>query len=275
MSDEMFSFRGKTVDKITRYKWDLTDNPGSLAMISKNLLIVDHSYQRNTNEAKVLAIARDWSWIAFGAIVVAERKGNLYVIDGQHRLMAARKRSDISELPCVVFKTQERKEEAKGFLTAQTKRRPITSVEKFRALLTIEDKPTALVNTLLQSVGKYPGSGNSTDSVKCVGVLTDFAQSDPDLLVETWPLIVELTGAEPINKRLVAAIMYISKHIPEGMKLTDKTWKNRLLKVGFTDVMSGINRASAFYEKGGPKVWATGVVETMNKGLRNKLELTE
>ena len=106
------------ITKVERYNWKMQDSPGALRMVKKGDLQVDHTYQRNANEMKLIAIAKDWSWIACGAIVVADREGVLFVVDGQHRVLAARKRSDIAELPCLVFKTHEAKQEAKGFLAA-------------------------------------------------------------------------------------------------------------------------------------------------------------
>lgn len=63
-----------TMTKIDRYGWSMQDNKGELRWINKMDVQVDYSYQRNTNEIKLKNIARDWSWIACGAIVVANRE---------------------------------------------------------------------------------------------------------------------------------------------------------------------------------------------------------
>lgn len=60
------------MSKIDRYNWTIQDTPGEMKFIHKASIEIDHSYQRNANETKLTAIARDWSWIACGAIVVAE-----------------------------------------------------------------------------------------------------------------------------------------------------------------------------------------------------------
>lgn len=274
MNPEERTSSGKQT-KVDRYNWKMQDIPGRLRMVNKGQLQVDHTYQRNANEMKLIAIAKDWSWIACGAIVVADREGVLFVVDGQHRVLAARKRSDISELPCLVFKTHEAKQEAKGFLAAQTQRKPITSVEKFRALVTVEDQAALLVQELLNSAGKTPGSGMSPNSVKCVGVLLKWANNDAAELCKVWPLIVSVSTGHVLHQRIVEGLLYISKRMPIGSCLMDKGWQQRVLKVGAEKLLEGAAKASAYYTAGGAKVWASGMVDTINRGHQNRLELAE
>jgi hypothetical protein len=92
-------------DKVARYGWTVTDEPGVLRMLHKDHLLVPAEYQRDANEDKVRKIASEWSWLSFGAVIVGHRGGKYYTIDGQHRVLAAKRRSDVGEVPCVVFKT--------------------------------------------------------------------------------------------------------------------------------------------------------------------------
>ena len=71
-------------------------------------LQIDESYQRSIDtgpsQSLVKRIARDWDWGLCQPLNVAKREdGSLWVIDGQHRLAAARDRGDIYDLPCVVI----------------------------------------------------------------------------------------------------------------------------------------------------------------------------
>ena len=263
------------ITKVERYKWKVQDAPGQQIMVNKNNLQVDHTYQRSANDAKLMAIARDWSWIACGSIVVADREGVLFVVDGQHRVMAARKRSDITELPCLVFNTNEAKQEARGFLAAQTQRKPITSVEKFRALVTVEDPAALIVQELLNSTGHAPGNGASSKSVKCIGILLKEANTDASILCKMWPLIASVSEGKVVHARLIEGLLYIEKRMLDGNSLTDRDWQNRVKKAGADALLDGASKAAAFYTAGGAKVWAAGMVEVINKGHRNRLELTE
>lgn len=276
MAEEMITTaNGGKMSKVDRYKWLIQDSPGELRFVHKKKLQVDHSYQRTANENKLIQIARNWSWIACGAIVVADREGVLYVIDGQHRVLSARKRHDITDLPCIVFRTAEAKQEAKGFLAAQLQRKAITAVEKFRALVSVEDPAALIVNDLLMNAGKAAGDGKTPASVRCIGVLLKWANSEPELLRETWPLIVDVCGNEPIKDRIVDGLMHIAKYMPKGSRLTDKVWRSRVLKVGNSGLLEGAAKASAYFASGGAKVWAKGMVSVINRGHRILLEIPE
>ena len=94
-------------DKIKRYGWTVQDEPGDMRLLHKDKLQIHPAYQRDLVAQKVSEISAAWSWIALGALVVGERGGEFWVIDGQHRAAAAKRRSDTTHLPCVVFKTAD------------------------------------------------------------------------------------------------------------------------------------------------------------------------
>ena len=113
-------------DKVARYNWIIRNAPGEFLMIPKQELEVDHGYQRNAvNQRRIDALCRTWDWIACGCLVVALRDDNRwFVMDGQHRKLAADMRSDIKELPCLVFETAGRREEADEADEERRRRRP-------------------------------------------------------------------------------------------------------------------------------------------------------
>jgi hypothetical protein len=83
---------------------------GSLPVLqycSPDQLLIDESYQRSLEAANsqtlIRRIAMHWDWGLCQPLFVARRAdGSLYVVDGQHRLEAAKLRGDIWQLPCVV-----------------------------------------------------------------------------------------------------------------------------------------------------------------------------
>jgi hypothetical protein len=103
-------------------------------------LQIDPSYQRSieNGESKTLikAIASKWDWGLCQPLVVARRgDGSLFVIDGQHRLEAAKLRGDIAQLPCVVSDSREASAEAAQFVALNRNRRPLAALDVFRASL--------------------------------------------------------------------------------------------------------------------------------------------
>lgn len=261
------------IAKVDRYNWQVQDAPGHQQMINKNWLLVDSSYQRNVSDAKVLNIAREWSWIACATIVVALRDGKFYVIDGQHRVMAALRRADITYLPCIVFKITDVANEAQGFLTIQTQRKAMYSAEKFKAL-TITENPAALfVQNLVAQSGRIIDRSSEKNTVACISLLLKLAETAPDMLQRIWPLVVLVCKGYPLHNRILEGFMYLESNMHAGESLMNKNWFNRIEKVGYAALLDSAAKASAFYSRGSAKVWAYGMLEALNKNMRNRLDI--
>lgn len=110
-------------------------------------LAIDATYQRSIQTARSQAlirrIAQHWNWDLCQPLVVSRRDGNLFVIDGQHRLEAARLRSDILQLPCVVVEYSSAVDEAANFVHLNQQRRALSRIDVFKAAQASED-PQAL-----------------------------------------------------------------------------------------------------------------------------------
>ena len=101
-------------------------------------LNVDAAYQRSTEAGPsvtlIRRIAMFWDWSLFHPLSVARRPdGSLWVVDGQHRLAAARLRRDLYDLPCVVSHYASVDEEAASFVAMNMARRPLSALDLFRA----------------------------------------------------------------------------------------------------------------------------------------------
>jgi len=261
-------------DKIERYDWKLVDRPGELRWLNKHVLHIDDQYQRDANEAKIKALAREWSWLACGALLVAERDGVYFAFDGQHRWMAAMRRSDISDLPCVVFRTKGSKEEAEAFLRANKNRKPLTGLAKYRAALTAGHKAALLVERLITEAGRRASNDSSGGTVRALSLMMLHAEKQPLVLIRAWPIITEVCVGHSLHERIIDGLLYIENNLPDGQSLADKEWKRRLMRVGYAGLLSAANRFAVAYSRGGAKVWALGMVEEMNKGCRIHIALT-
>lgn len=104
-------------------------------------LAIDPTYQRSIengpSQALIRRIATRWDWGLCQPLVVSSRDNGaaLFVIDGQHRLEAAKLRGDIGDLPCVVMAYPDAASEAANFVELNQRRRPLNSIELFRAAL--------------------------------------------------------------------------------------------------------------------------------------------
>ena len=260
--------------KIERQKWVIKDEPGEFAWINKADLNVDHTYQRDEAVAKVLDMAREWSWISCGAISVSLREdGSWWVMDGQHRVLAAHRRSDITELPCMVFEPGTIQREAQGFLDQQTKRKPVSMTDKYRAMLVTED-PTALkVKTYVEASGRRVTRDSNANTIVCVSTLMSCINTDERAFARIWPLVIELCEGASVHGKLVAALHYIEhKIMPDS--ISRQPWRGRLQAAGLTKILNSMQAAGALYGGSGVRVGARGIVTLINRGARtNKLSL--
>ena len=171
------------------------------------------------------------------------------------------------------FKTSGIHEEALGFLNANTQRKPISATEKHKALTIVGDEVALKAKNLADLVGRDICSDSRSGSIRCIRLLQKLISTDEECINRIWPLVNEVCFGHPLHERILGGMFYIEKHMPDGQSLAKGEWKKRVLKVGFDRLLGGANRAAAFFVKGGDKVWATGMVEELNHGLRNRLEL--
>ncbi len=280
MKTEQRSFEEKTAhgqDKVTRYNWTVRNAPGEFLMIHKNELEVDPAYQRNRiNQRRVDALTRAWDWIACGCLVVALRDDNKwFVVDGQHRKLAADQRSDIQELPCLVFETAHRREEAASFLAINQGRVGVGSVDRYRAQLLSGDKTATAVETLLQSTGHRAGEKASARTVSCVQCLYRLAADDQPRLARLWPLLVELHPDGPMSELVIKALWMVDRWLDER-SVTQPPYREKLVVIGGQGLHQEIRREMAMIGQTGPRVGACAVAKYLNKQrmpARFKIEL--
>jgi hypothetical protein len=269
MSTYTESHVGRT-SKLERYSWKELDQKGTFADLSKDLLLVDPDYQRDALEEKVLRLAREWSWCAAGAVLVAKRlDGRLYVFDGQYRVLAARKRSDIKTLPAIVYEMPNLKDEALAFLRSNCNRKSVMASEKFRAQLITDDETAHFIQRLVDAAGRRISFGSSgPTTLTCVATMQRAARSNRDSLMSVWPLIIEVCDGKPMHEKVIESLFYIERNLPEGQSLQSAPWRGRVIKLGASGILRACNEAGAYYQRGGAKVWASGVIRALNKGCR-------
>lgn len=265
----------KGTSKIAHYGWTVADAEGEFRRINKRLLKVNNDvYQREGIKTKVLELASNWSWIACGALVIASRDGVLWVVDGQHRKLAADRRSDIQELPCMVFYVEAVKDEARAFLATNTNRRNVSATDKFRASLAAGDPIARKVQDAIDAAGlRVTTASIEPRAFKSVAKAQTIAASDYDGLVAVLGLCGELARAEeaPVHSRLLSGLYYMHKRIDGG--LDNPRLRKRIKQLGPRALVAAANKAAAYYGQAGSKVCADGMLQAINHGLHGKFTL--
>jgi hypothetical protein len=121
-------------------------------------LSVDHRYQRTLESERsqrlVARIAEKFRWSAFQAVLATEapKGGGWLIIDGQHRVEAARQ-CGIKAVPAVVVDAKSLEEQAAAFVQANTDRVAVNPFALHRARVQGGDPAAVAVNTLCKAAG--------------------------------------------------------------------------------------------------------------------------
>ncbi len=258
------------------YKWIVDDAPGTLEWIDKALIHVHPDYQRPLSLDKVLEFASCWSWAACGAIAVGHSNGVYWVYDGQHRLEAAKRHTDITLLPCVVFKAMTVPEQARAFVKANINRKAVTIFARYRAMLVGGDPDAMRVQSLFDSLGIVAKHSPSKGlEIKALYWTTTLAKRDMVTLEKVLRLSAALSRAsnQPITQTLVHGLSYMHRNVAGG--LDNGPLVKRILAVGQAELELGARKFSAYVGSGGEKIYAQGMLDRINAKLRNKFELVD
>jgi len=267
--------RNGKVSKIKRYDWILRDSPGEFMQIDKNELGVDHDYQRDkVIVAKVREIQSNWSWAGCGCILVAMRKdGTFWVFDGQHRVLAARNRSDITTLPCLVFEVDSKTQEAAGFLVSNTQRKAVTAIAKFKALVMTGDSAALAVNRICDEIGiEVSEHAQGSRQIKCVSNCLKHASASPEVLAAALKAAVILEGDVPVHRDILDGLVWI--HRKWGL-LSDQRFLRRLSSISRDNIVATIGRFAAAEGRRGDRVSGMGIMQCVNKKLHQKFGETD
>lgn len=100
-------------------------------------LVIDKAYQRPIRSKIKVMIAR-WDYELCDAVLVSYRDGKFYVVDGQHRVEAAR-RVGVKMLACQLLEGLTQTDEAKRFVAQNTSSSTLSPYDLFNAHLVLGD----------------------------------------------------------------------------------------------------------------------------------------
>jgi hypothetical protein len=258
--------------KIDRYGWSVLDRPGVFMSIPKGDLLINHTdYQREQSMQKELRLASDWCWAACGALIVSLRDDRFWLVDGAHRKLAADRRADILELPCMVFECRDVAEEARLFDRCNNDRKPMSAIERLKPRVTYRDEFALEVLELATLAGRRISRYSDPTTLTCVAEIQKCLRADRKTLVRLWPLLTEITHGQTLNKELVAGVFYCERALVSGQSLTEQPWRNRIRKAGADGLLDAMRKARALHGKSGDRILALGILAAINKSARSDL----
>lgn len=246
---------------------EIVGDRGTYMEIPVGDLKIDLSYQRpKLTMASVNKIASEWVTSLCQALLVSGRSdGTYYVVDGQHRLAAARKRGDIRTLRCLVYRFDDVAHEARVFLLGNTQTVRVRAQDLHRARVTGQDSTAIWIDNLLSELGLHVDDRNCTPrNLRAIATFTSLAQIDRVKAESVMRAAVMIAGQDCIENWLLQGLFYFAV----DHDLTPQR-VSKLTRIGLADIKREWNADRVAY---GGKERTSGltILNAVNRGVRSK-----
>lgn len=149
------------------------DKPSKLVELHAKEFSLDLKVQRQLNEDRADKMAEDFQPHALGLLTASKRAdGHVYVLDGSHRVSAARKANYSGLLACRLFEDLTLKEEAALFLTLNSSR-AVQSIDRFKVRVTQGEPIATGINKVLKHYNLHVDWANNSSlgTISAIGAL--------------------------------------------------------------------------------------------------------
>lgn len=255
-----------------RLGWEKPGAKGVFRMVNVEDLLIDPGCQRKeVGYSTILRIASEFNWEAFGSLTVAEREdGSLYVVDGQQRLVAAKKRGDIPCVPCTVFQSRGRDWEARAFKLVNQCRSPVSAFDKYAVAVTAKLEPERSIEAWLESYGMKVGRTGAAKTIDFPGLLTRLWVKDAHASQSALLLQVNILDGSPLFSDLHWGIWWLLRNGVSVWEYVDKI----KLRGGGPGFKQAVRRMSLENSVGvTDRVCGYALLSMVNYGKRLKIRL--
>lgn len=205
-------------------------------------------------------------------VVVLRENGEMFVIDGQHRLWAAMKRTDFHSFNCLVITGATSTEEAILWRRYNIERKNPGALDRFRSAVR-EGQPNAMkVNKFIEKIGRIvPRSRNSDPkTVVCVSTIEKLMQKFPEETERVFPLVGEICEGHVFDEFIIKAFVYLENKLDNDSLLSPK-WSSRIKNIGYYRIRKELNETVGLYKKYTNSLFSVALLNAINYGLRHKL----
>lgn len=254
-------------------------------LINISILVVDSDYQRNVSELKVKNIIKNFSINAFGTIFVNIREdGNYYLVDGQHRVSAA-KQMGYKKIPAMITQGLSKAQEAELFLNYQTNRNMPTANAKFKAKIIAKDKKALDIVDILNKNNLKPllhcsgtkeyrekgriGSIGSLEKVYNYDSGKIYLNKTLEIITESWKIKDNCYEPEALVSDTIQGIGYFLYKTYKYIDI-EKLIK-KLKKITPEQLIREQNRNLIVYGKGKAPNYARALLEVYNHRTVKKI----
>lgn len=185
------------------------DKPSKLVELNAKEFSLDLKVQRQLNEDRADKMAEDFQPHALGLVTASKRAdGHVYVLDGSHRVSAARKARYDGLIACRLFENLTLKEEAALFLSLNNSR-AVQAIDRFKVRVTQGEPIATGINKVLEHYDLHVDWANnqSLGTISAIGALEKLYRGMgvreegeyPDLVDKLCDILLKAYGKDAAN----------------------------------------------------------------------------
>lgn len=227
-------------------------------------------YNRPVRNDVAKAWGNNFDMRLVGSIIVSHRDGAYYIMDGQHRVQAA-KIKGVKTLPCIVHEKLTYQEEADLFVELNKQRHGLLVFDIFNGQREAGDMDAIEMQKAVESTGYAINRGSGTMKIQAIQVLMKIYKIDgPEMIADVLTVIKDAWGGEKTaNSRLILLglwrFMGVYKNAYGRQRLVSVLTK---VKPGY---VIGSARGDVTPGRSDMTKAAMVVLNLYNKGLANKM----
>ncbi len=240
---------------------------GEFIRLNKNMLTIEPDYQRSASKKLISDIAHEWDSSAVGAITVNVRNNVYYVIDGQHRVEAAKMRPEVTHLPCIVHTGKTKAEEARILRIMNSNIKIMNSVDKFRASVEEGDELAKWVNNRIKAAG-YAVEAKGVKIVRGINAIVKVAAESKTRFDRVLSLCARIAKHAPLTSVLFNGLALID----QKMNGLEPRLQERLISIGSKAISEAVVGEQIASRNRHPLTNARGIMNAANRAMKNRFE---
>ncbi|MCC6352798.1 MAG: ParB N-terminal domain-containing protein [Verrucomicrobiae bacterium] len=246
----------------------------TIQLVPLKKMRVSVNAQRELKPARVVLLANEFDPEQLGYPVLNLRDGYYWIIDGQHRIEAAKifvgADWESQKLECRVYQHLTEKEEASMF-DRLNNQLAVTTFDKFKIRVTAGRQVEVAVARVVERAGLKIGRAKDEGAIGAVGTLVKiYSRADADTLARTLRIIRDAFGDAGMTAPVLDGIAHVCQRYNGALNEAAAIEKLRDMRGGVGGLMS---KANVLHKQTGHATShcvAAATVDTINAGKGGK-----
>lgn len=233
-------------------------------------LFVSAHAQRRFSQQHADSIAADFDLEKLGFPVVSKRDGHYWIVDGQHRVGAAKifGFADADTIQCEVYEGLTEEQEAEYFL-GRDFRRAVYPFDKFRIAVTAERPAETEITRIVLSNGLH--ISRESDGIGAVSTLKKvYDRNGPVVLGRVLRVIRDAYGVAGFDRSVIEGMALVCERYADQFSDEDAVKKLGALHGGVNGLLGAAEKLKMQTGNSKASCVAGAIVEVLNRGRNNR-----